>query len=126
MSQTQEASQEFDHKRKDIGPEGSTCDRSNTMVPLPRKEKKRRGFEIQLLSDEEEEETIKKRRIETIRQWSDDDADEEDVINLANNNGEDEGLEDNRSSPRKGTQESTRSKEKEDGTGVLCIVSGCH
>ena len=57
----------------------------------------------------------KRDKTKAIRQWSDDDAKEEDVINWMSN-GEDEGQEDNRSSPKNYAWEEVRPKEKEDDT----------
>ena len=46
--------------------------------------RKSRTFEIPKLSDEEEEEgTLKKQKMEKIREWSNDDVKEEDVIYCA-------------------------------------------
>ena len=62
----EEVSQEAELRREDPGSEGSSCDRSDTVILLWQRRKKR-SFEIPNLSENEEEEGIMKRwRIEEI------------------------------------------------------------
>ena len=81
-NRNEEKTQE-EEQREEARSRGSSCDRSDIVILLFQK-RKRRTFQIPKLSEdkEEEEESTNKRRIEETQEWSDDDAGKEEVISL--------------------------------------------
>ena len=77
------------------------------MIVLSQK-RKRRIFEIPDLSEDEEKEkeSTKKQRMDEIQEWCDDDAGEEEVINLLNESNKRKDLEE--TCPKEGQEESIR------------------
>ena len=83
--------EEEERRESEAESEGSSDHSSQTTILLQGESRKRRRFDIAVLVDEEEKEEIAKRpRMGDIREWKDNDADEEDVINLISKSKKDE------------------------------------